>query len=421
MAKGQLSYEDEQQRLRAEYDGKPSQDIHIEVPKEPEVNPEVYKDVEPMLYRGFLTVAAEINGVYFVFKSLNHHEFELLRFSGVFQDKGGVTDFWNTFLAYGVFMVDGSNILSDRERLIPKLASTFSELPKEARAKIIRYVSEVNRRASTSVVLTESYAMETVSRYRWMQIRGLDLTSTSVTGIEGTQRLGLNWAQQLWRALNLVEDRNEQQERDWENAKFIGSCFAGKGMSKIYSQDTERRKKEKEERLARKDKLLREIILGEKIPEKAAIVSGAVMTMPRTVEELASQLERDLRGDKDWHDKVIEEHERSVRENYARQRQQQEEAAKGNSRIFGDKDVFGGSELEGMTAQEVEAHIQRKKQLQVQTVSQMKVYNIPDEKTQVFLDKWGVAGPEVNTERSVPDRNAVRITSLPSLENSTKK
>lgn len=408
------AYDTEQARLRAEYDGRSQDDIHITVPKEPEVNPEVYKDVEPMLYRGFITVSADINGVYFVFKSLNHHEFELLRFSGGMKSERSSATFWNTFLAYGVFMVDGSNILSEREKWLPKLAATFAEFPKEARFKIIRYVSEVNRRASNAVVLTEAYAMETVSRYRWMQVSGLDLTGMAVTGIDGTQRLGLNWAQQLWRALNHAEDRHEDYEREWENAKFVGSCFAGKGISKVYSQDTERRRKEREERVSRKDKILREIVLGEKVADKTLTIPGAVITGPRTVEELADQLEKDLRGDKDWHDRVIEEHETKVRHNYNERKTQLEAVAKEHVAQFGNQRLIGGSDLEGLTEGEVHLRMERRKQLEAQSAARLQVHpDVLDEKTESFLEKWGVIGPEITTEISTTDRDPLEATPLP--------
>jgi hypothetical protein len=412
MANEIQNYKAEQQRLKSEYEGKPKEDIRITAPQEPEVNPEVWKDVEPMLFRGFLTVAAEINGVYFVFKSLNHHEFEFLRFSGILRDQQVKTQFWDTFLSYEVFMIDGINILPDRERWVQRIAEMFSEFPKEAKSKIIRHVSEVNRRSSAAVILAEAYAMESISRYRWMQLKGLDLTTTAVTGIVGTQQLGLNWAQQLWRALNLAEDRNEQHERDWENAKFIGSCFAGKGLNRVYSQDSDRRQKEKEERIARKDKLLREVLLGEKIPEKSAQLPGAVITMPRTVEELANQLEKDLRGEQDWHDKVVEQHEKRIREQYQARQRQQEEAAKGNAARFGNYDVIGGSEVQGLTPQEVEERIRHSKQIRAQNAARMQVVPF-DEKTEMFLDKWGVTGPEISTEISTTDKDPSGASALP--------
>jgi len=410
------TYEAEQKKLQAEYSGQPQGDIHITVPKEPEVNPEVYKDVEPMLYRGFLTVQAEINGVYFVFKSLNHHELELLRFSGGFRGDRVTAKFWDIFLAYGVFMVDGVNILAERDRWIPKLAETFGGLPKEARSMIVRHVGEVNRRSSNAVALTEAYAMEAMSRYRWMQLKGLDLSSPAVTGIEGTQRLGLNWAQHLWRALNHAEDRNEQHEREWENAKFVGSCFAGKGISKVYNQDNDRRRKDKEERLSRKDKVLREIVLGEKTEAHTLTIPGAVITAPRTVEELASQLEKDLRGDKDWHDKVIEAHETKIRNQYGERQAQLEVVAKENAVQFGDRSVVGGSDVQGLTPEEVAARVERRKQLQAQEAARRQVHpEIQDEKTQNFLNKWGVLGPEVATEISTTDQDISGAVPLPTV------
>jgi len=409
------NYELEQGRLKSEYDGKPKEDIRVTPPQAPEVNPEVYKDVEPLLFRGFLTVAAEINNVYFVFKSVNHHEFDLLRFAGLLKEQEREDSshrFWDIFLAYEVFMVDGVNVLADRDQWIPKIADTFSELPKQGKAKIIRHVSEINRRASSATILTEAYATESASRYRWMQLKGLDLTSTAVTGVVGTQALGLNWAQQVWRALNLAEDRNEQHERDWENAKFIGSCFAGKGLSKVYSQDTDRRNKEKEERISRKDKLLREIVLGEKVPEKSAVLPGAVVTVPRSVEELADQLEKDLRGDQDWHDKVVEEHEKRIQNQYRARQRQQQEAAKAHAEQFGNKNVVGSSEIHGLSPQEVEERIRRTKQIEAQNAARMQVHPM-DEKTDAFLDKWGVKGPEISTEIATTDRDTSEAIPLP--------
>lgn len=406
------TYEAEQAKLSAEFEG--TQEIRVTAPKDPEVNPEVYRDVEPMLYRGFLTVAAEIHETHFVFKSLNHHELELLRFSGAFQRVNDA--FWSLFLAYGVFMVDGINILPARDKELPGIAKLFRELPPEGRAKIVRYVSEVNRRAANAVPLTEAYAMEMSSRYRWLQLKGLDLTSTAVTGVDGTQRLGLNWAQQLWRAINNVEDRNEEHEREWENSKFIGSCFAGKGVSKLYNQDTERRRKEKEERGSRKDRILREIVLGERQKANFTRIPGAIIMQPKTVDELADQLEKDLKGEKDWHDRVIEEHEAMIRERYTARKMQMEEAAKSAAVKFGDHHVVGTSSIEGLTQAEVDARISRRKQLQAQAIARMQVHpDIQDEKTETFLNKWkmieGVDG--VSSEITTTDRDPSGAIPLP--------
>ena len=60
-------------------------DIVIDAPKEPEVNPIIYRDVESLIFRGFLILPTQINGVDFIFKSINHHEFEYIQWvSGSF-------------------------------------------------------------------------------------------------------------------------------------------------------------------------------------------------------------------------------------------------------------------------------------------------------------------------------------------------
>lgn len=405
------TYEDDQERLRQEYEGK--RDLKITVPRDPEVNPEVWKDVEHVLYRGFLTVQAEIHGISFVFKSLNHHEFELLKFSGSFDSP----DFWSMFLAYGVFMVDGVNVLPARDKELPGIAKTFRDLPADARSKIIRYLSEANRRAAVAVPMTEAYAMELSSRYRWLQLRGLDLTGCAVSGIDGTQRLGLNWAQQLWRALNHVEDRNEAQEREWENAKFIGSCFAGKGISKVYNQDQDRRRKEHEERISRKDRILREILLGEKQEANSLKIPGAIVIAPRTVEELTDQLEKDLKGEKDWHDLVIEQHEALIRSRYSDRRDQVEAMAREGDAQFGNQRVVGSPSIEGLSQAEADQWVARRKQMQAQAVARMQVQvpDITDEKTDNFLHKWNMIDGEDGVSSQVPktDRDPSGAIPLP--------
>lgn len=347
-------YEKEQAALASKLDGGGGDDLHIEMPQDPEVNPEVYRDVEPLIFRGFLTVSAEINGVHFVFKSLNQHEMELLKF--LYPTGRTGTKFWSDFLAYGVFMVDGVNVLPERDKFLGKISATFSELPNDIRSKVIWHLSEVNRRAANAVTLTECYVLEKYSRYRWYQLHGLDLTSTSVTGIQGTSTLGLNWGQLIWRAVNRIEDMNMVQEQEWEHAKFVGSCMAGKGITRVYQQDNDRRKREKEEEIARKDRIIRKVLLGEDT-SLGTQTAGAVKIVARTVEELTAQLERDLRGEKDFHDLVVEQYENRLREGYNRRQAQLEDLARVRDEEFGGKELLGGSDMTGMTLEQVQKHM----------------------------------------------------------------
>jgi HPt (histidine-containing phosphotransfer) domain-containing protein len=384
MSDAQKRYEKEQQKLARQRSGEPDpEDIRITAPVPPEVNPVIYKDVEPLLTRGFLTLPGEINGVHFVFKSLNQHEFEAANLAA------GKYDFQNLFLAFNIYMVDGQNILPDRGQWISQMADMFANLAPRVRQKIVRYVGDVNRRASDAVTLTEAFVMETSSRFRWAQLQGLDMTSPAVTGVAGTEHLGLNWAQLVWRALNFYEDQQELVEREWDNAKFIGSCFAGKGVSKIYAQDNDRRRKVREDRIARRDQIIRHVLFGEPLVDAKSQKGSAVMITAKTTEELASQLERSLRGEKDWHDEVIEAHERRVREGQQKQQQRLAELAEIREKEWGNRQTVGETDFEGLTAMEVQRRLRQKgKKRGVTEISEQ-----DPEKIDRFMHKWGLGAP----------------------------
>jgi hypothetical protein len=402
-------YEDEQGKLRSKYEGEPDDDFHIDVPKElPEVNPEVYKDVEPLLFRGFLHVPADINGISFVFKSLNHHEFEMLTLMVPQGEatRATVQKFYSLFLAYGVFMVDGVNILSDRERHIPKIVEAFDSMNDGVKGKIVRHLSEINRRANRAVTITESFALEVLSRLRWAQLKGVDLTSTAVTGLEGTQRLGLNWAQLTWRAMNHYEDLRETSEREWENAKFVASAMAGKGMNRVHSQDRRRRDKEREDRLERRDRILRFALLGEPMESEN---KGAPVMVARTVEELTTQLEKDLKGEKDWHDLVVEAHERRAQEARQQRAVQLQSLQQNFENAYGPHRLVGHTDLQGLTPEEVRFRIERRQQLMAQRVSAQQVHpELMDPKMAEFQDKW-----------SSTSRNPAEVPLVPTSQRTT--
>lgn len=349
--------------------------------------------MEPLLFKGFIYTPAIINDVSFVFKSLNSHEFETLNFM-----LGGITGRqlikrqYNLFLAFGVLMVDGRYVLSNREDWLDPLAELFAELNEGARRRVLFQLSEINRRATRAVLLTEAYAMEQKSRLRWAQFRGLDPISSTVTGIAGTEHLGLNWGQLIWRALNYIEDLKENNEREWENAKFIASAMVGKGMNKIHSQDRQRRRAERNEMIDRRDKVLRTALIDEAAGKQK---SGVQIQAARTVEELAEQLEKDLKGEQDFHDRVVQEHEQRARSAH----EQRLAALRGDSskyvELFGDSQLVGlpSDNTAGLSAEEVRFRIERRRQLMAQTLASRQFIPELDEKASARFEKWSYTKP----------------------------
>jgi hypothetical protein len=254
-------------------------------------------------------------------------------------------------------MLDGENVLLDRPAHLPELAKFFGGLDDRSRQVLIRCLGEVNRRAGVATLLTQAYTMERMSRLRWAQYKGLDLSSTGVTGFEGTESMGLNWAQLTWRAFNHFEDLREQCDREYENAKFIASASAGKGMNKIYSQDKLRRKREREERVENRDKIIRCAILGEPLegPSKLDRIQVA-----RSVSELQDEVGRALSGQKDFHDRVIEQWERQAEIRRDAQEAQREQFRQQSRETFGDQQrVVAVKNARAMTPEEMQEATRR--------------------------------------------------------------
>lgn len=383
----QATYDAEQEKLRKEYEGEG--DIRIEAPKLPEVNPELLKDVEPLLFKGFVYAPAEINGVPFVFKSLNQHEWELLGFMATAggSNRQSMRRYNNNFMAYGVLMVEGVNVLPRRDEFIPRITELFDSLPEGAHQKVVRELSEVNRRATRAVWLAEVFALEKKSRFQWAQVKGLDLTTTAVTGITGTDTLGLNYGQLLWRAVNHYEDIQEQMEREWEHAKFIASATAGKEIQKVHNQDRRRRETERDERAERRDKILRFAVFGEPMEEDKP--AAGHMKVARTVDELADQLERDLRGEKDFHDAVVDAHEQRVRERFEQQQQTIQGYRDRFTEQWGNKTTVGTTDLGGLTPADVAKRLEERRQRAAQ---QLAAPELADPRQMEFLEKWSGGG-----------------------------
>jgi hypothetical protein len=201
--------------------------------------------------------------------------------------------------------------------------------------------------------------------------------------------------------MNYYEDLKDTAEREWENAKFVASSMAGKGMSRVHSQDKRRREKEREERLDRRDRILRFALLGESMDTDGN--KGAPIQVARTVEELATQLERDLKGEKDWHDLVVEAHEKKANDEKDRRSQHIRDLQQGFDAQYGPRQLVGETSMQGLTAEEVKFQIERRRQLTAQRLASQSHAEYSDQRMAEFTDKWS------NVSRTSRDPSQVQI------------
>jgi len=210
----------------------------------------------------------------------------------------------------------------------------------------------------------------------------------------------MNWAQLTWRAVNYFEDTREQAEREWENAKFVASAMAGKGMSRVHSQDKRRRQREREERLERRDKILRFALLGEPMDSSG---KNTPVKVARTVEELQTQLEKDLKGEKDWHDLAVEAHEQRARDERQRRLEHVRQMQQNFDATYGPQRVMGETNMQGLTADEVKFRIERQRQLNAQRLQAQQVTSeLMDPKMGNFVEKWDSASLANRDPSQVP-------------------
>jgi hypothetical protein len=272
-----------------------------------------YTSVEEILFRGFLTLPATIGGVPVVFKSLNQIEQDLIDLCSFYdQDEDLTHKKAVLFLAYSTFFFKEINTLSGREDSLPVLIQSYNELPKPALDRLLKGLQILNSKTYDLVPQIQAYSYGAMSRQNWFAYRNCPLNSPSVTGIQGTDGLGLNYHQRLWVYFNSVEDIQEDYERDWSLAKFQASVHNHKGVKKIDQSDRQSKREISDKR--------EKIYLGR---GKDIILSGSseIRISEESTDELLAQMKRAISGQKDLHDLIVEEHERKVKEKFLKERE----------------------------------------------------------------------------------------------------
>ena len=363
--------------------------VQIKVPEQYRpVNDEVWEELEDYLFLGFVISPALIFGRTFVFKTLNHHE---IRYLSHLRPRGKsppeVQDaFRSAFVAHSVYLVDGENVLHDRMGHLRRLTEIMSSMDRPIHNKIIKELGALNEKVSRLSPLVEVYVHENRSRFRWMHMvgSGHSVHSTSATGIAGTQDLGMNYCQQTWTALNKLTDISDAMDRDWHNAKFVGSCMSSKGVRSVDERDRARRERERSEKEDLKMRVLHDYLnrqVGGEVEDSkntAQLPDGRIAKVEKkfqalSVDELAEQLSAALSGEKDHHDLVVErrleeirrirdENEGMGRDIYSRSASASVAAYSTSVPISGASRVLGGKA-------EAEAQLSRMRRLQAEFIA----------------------------------------------------
>lgn len=262
-----------------------------------------YTQLEEMLFRGFLTSSVMVGSIPVILKTLNQRERSLI---SLYCAGGTEQERLAYLLAFSTFLFNRVNVLGSRDEHIGILVPEYAKLPSTVHKELLQHLSVLNTRAARLLKSVRAYTYGSESSQNWNLFKNLALCDTRCTGIQGTENMGMNTHQSLWKYYHEMDSVDDNFQRDWSLAKFMTSVHSSKGVQKLDQKD----RQNKEDELARrraaylsqgKDSLgdKREIWVSEDSPS-----------------ELLDQIERTMAGQKDFHDQVIEEHERKQKARY---------------------------------------------------------------------------------------------------------
>jgi len=252
---------------------------------------ETYRNIKSLIFDGFIPVKIHVAEFPIVVKALNQSEFRYIELLGVSdQDKVAL------YFLYSMVLFDGEEILPSRKMMHRDIVELFRTIPTQAVNKITNVINTVHRYYSSCYDDLEAFLYETEARYKWQVYRNEALNKTLLNGFS---EVGLNTAQEVWISFNQREDQRERDEREFGNAKFIASAMVG---------DKEIRKITLKEQLRWTEELRRRQGVRLRKKEDKMILSKPV----HTAQDLVDELMRQIKGEKDLHDRIIEEHEREL-------------------------------------------------------------------------------------------------------------
>lgn len=251
-----------------------------------------YREIKHIIFDGFIPVKMNLCDSNLVLKSLYETEFKYI---DLIAEKP--EDKLPLYFLYSIVCYDSVDFLQDRKKYHHEIQEIFRSFPSKVINKLSNSINQVQNYHFKSYENLEGYLYENESRHVW------DIYKKSAMNIMFPEinKLGFNNAQETWVLFNQREDNRIKDEAEYNIAKFVVSGYiGGKEIKKINNQEkmrwTEELRRRQEVKLKNKVDRIR-------------------LSKPiNTAEDLVAELARQIRGEKDQHDKIIEMHENAIRE-----------------------------------------------------------------------------------------------------------
>lgn len=263
---------------------------------------EIYDDVRALIVPGFLSHSVSIGAARFVLRTIDRADWQVLEY----RTHGLGTKEWRSWcIATSIWMVNGS-ILDGDEEATYRLYEALVDLPKTIVDTLYSVLNGLMKRVMAASDVVESFLYESESRSLW-RTHGVPLLERRQ--VHGPQRF-YNPVFSLWIYYNQMEDQRELEDHAWTMTKFAVGPHAPKSIKKLSAQDKKREGDMKRRRENTQDRIYYEVkgLLAKKNEKgkKGDNRPFQKVIMAETEEELRESMRRWVAGEKDDHDRVVD-------------------------------------------------------------------------------------------------------------------
>lgn len=278
----------------------------------------LYKDVVELIQRGFLSQAVYVDDNLIVLRTLTSSETQDLLLRGTYSSE---YDWMRLHIAASLYMINGFAVEPQfggnhihyvhqewtRHLLRPQVDVLYA------------YVAGLRNRMDRAIRITDAYCHEGYSRSLWR------MTGKSLTGENVIQR--------LWIAYNQAEDGYDLDLRQWAHTRAVVGSMTSKGAKSLAESEKrwEQRRKDRAQRTI--EETVNWIISGDLEDQKPIIITmnGQTYEVPKvhgsqTVKEMEDEMMRAVRGEKDFHDVIVDQYKEYHRNRIAEARRKRQEA-----------------------------------------------------------------------------------------------
>lgn len=308
----------------------------------------IYAEVEELLIPGFLSQTAAIGGVNISMRTLFPGDMVLLR-----HRVGHVATerMWKEWaIASSIWMIDGQHLLGN-PNAPAQIRAFLRRIPKSGINALFGIYTGLHNQMRKIFSRMEAFCYEDQSRALWRMVGRGSPAREDVAGVPGVSALGMNHIQRMWVAYNLAEDDRTQWQAEWASAKLIASATSPKGVRRLSQREESERKLEEERR---KGVIARTYM--EATGHQVGEASGMIVHRAVSPEELVDEMNRWVRGEKDWHDTVIDAYKQRIREKHDAERVQHEERMRALETLRAESEAQGiGTPVVGHTLEQLRA------------------------------------------------------------------